>query len=216
MIMSVKFEDRPLEQVREETIDQLVMNYSHGVISEQAFERRLDSAMDAQNNIELAQLVEDLELKADATYDSIKEQEFSPHYGSGRQEATTKVISVLSSNEHGGHWTVPREITVYALLGSVELDFTDAVFQQPQVNIKVIGGLSGVKIYVPEEITLSTNVFNILGSTENKSGSLKRLQQTPHIQIEGVQILGSVEIKVKRTMKEKLVAFANSLKSTFQ
>ena len=45
--MSVKFEDRPLEKVREETIDQLVMNYGHGELSSEAFERRLDAAMDA-------------------------------------------------------------------------------------------------------------------------------------------------------------------------
>ena len=36
---SVKFEDRPLEKVREETIDQLVMNYGHGELSSEAFER---------------------------------------------------------------------------------------------------------------------------------------------------------------------------------
>ena len=31
-------------------IDQLIYNYSHGVISVEAFERRLDKAMDAQAN----------------------------------------------------------------------------------------------------------------------------------------------------------------------
>ena len=45
--MSVKVEDRPIEQVREQVIDQLIYNYSHGVISVDAFERRLDNAMDA-------------------------------------------------------------------------------------------------------------------------------------------------------------------------
>jgi len=42
------------------------------------------------------------------------------------------------------------------------------------------------------------------------------LKQAPHIRIEGFQVLGSVEVKVKRTIKEKFVAFANSLKGTFQ
>lgn len=214
--MAVKFEDRPIEQVREQTIDQLVMNYSHGIISAEAFERRLDQAMDATAHATLATLVEDLELKPDSSYDTQKQQQFAPHYGEGRVEPTENVVSVLSNNERCGRWTVPRQITVYALLGSVELDFTDAVFQQPDVSIKIIGGLSSLKIYVPEEITISTNVFNILGSTENKAPSLGHLKQSPHLGIEGLQVLGSVEIKVKRTMKEKFVAFANSLKGTFQ
>ena len=214
--MAVTFEDRPLEQVREETIDQLVMNYSHGIISAEAFERRLDAAMDATSHAQLADLVADLELKPDSSYDNIKARQFAPHYGAGRVEATENIVSILSSNERSGVWTVPRTITVYALLGSVELDFSDAIFQQPDVTIKIIGGLSSIEIFVPEEVTISTNVFNILGSTENKAPSMGHLQQPPHLKIEGTQVLGSLEIKVKRTMKEKFVAFANSLKSTFQ
>ena len=214
--MSVKFEDRPIEKVREETIDQLVMNYSHGELSAEAFERRLDQAMDATAHSQLAELVEDLELRPDTSYDSMKEQQFSPHYGEGRVLPTENVVSILSSNERCGVWTGPREITIYSLLGSVELDFTDAVFQHPDVTIKIIGGLSSLEIFVPEEITISTNVFSILGSTENKAPSMGNLKQAPHIRIEGFQVLGSVEVKVKRTIKEKFVAFANSLKGTFQ
>lgn len=214
--MSVKFEDRPIEKVREETIDQLVMNYGHGELSSEAFERRLDAAMDATEHSQLAKLVEDLELKPDTSYDSMKEQQFSPQYGDGRTQPTESVVSILSSNERTGVWTVPREITVYDFLGSVELDFTDAVFQHPDVTIKVVGLLSSLEVYVPEEVVISTNVFNILGSTENKAPSMGNLKQAPHIRIEGFQVLGSVEVKVKRTIKEKFVAFANSLKGTFQ
>ena len=43
--MTVKLEDRPLEQVKEEVIDVLVYNYSHSVISSEAFERRLDAVI---------------------------------------------------------------------------------------------------------------------------------------------------------------------------
>lgn len=153
--MSVKFEDRPLEKVREETIDQLVMNYGHGELSEEAFERRLDHAMDATEHSQLAELVEDTELKPDTSYDSMKEQQFSPHYGEGRIQPTEKVISILSSNERCGVWTVPREITIYSLLGSVELDFTDAVFQHPDVTIKIIGGLSSLEVLSLKKLPLA-------------------------------------------------------------
>lgn len=214
--MSVIFEDRPLEKVREETIDQLVMNYSHGELSAEAFERRLEQAMDATTHDQLAHLVSDLELKPDTSYDHMKAQQFQPQYGEGRVQATENVVSILSSNERCGAWTVPRQITLYSLLGSIELDFTDAVFQHPDVTIKVVGGLSSVEIFVPEEVTISTNVFSVLGSTENKAPSMGNLKQAPHIRIQGFQVLSSVEIKVKRTIKEKFVAFANSLKGTFQ
>ena len=38
--MSVAIQDRPIESVRQEVIDQLIMNYSHGEISLEAFESR--------------------------------------------------------------------------------------------------------------------------------------------------------------------------------
>ena len=61
-------EDRPIESVREEVIDQLIMNYSHGKLSHEAFERRLDKAIECQCNKEIVALVEDLELTVDKNY----------------------------------------------------------------------------------------------------------------------------------------------------
>mgnify|MGYP003661841130 FL=1 len=60
-----------------------------------------------------------------------------------------------------------------------------------------------------------SKLFSIIGSVENKSVSLNK-HQGPTITIEGKVILGSVEIKIKRTIKEKFVSFANSLKTSWQ
>ena len=42
--MSVAYRDKPIELLREEVIEQLIMNYGHGELSLGAFERRLDQA----------------------------------------------------------------------------------------------------------------------------------------------------------------------------
>ena len=55
-------------------------------------------------------------------------------------------------------------------------------------------------------------MFCILGSFENKTVSLNK-RQGPTINLEGKTVLGSVEVKVKRTIKEKFVSFANDLKA---
>ena len=47
--MPVKTEDRPLKNIREEVIDQLVMNYAHQEITLEAFEKRLDLAIDTDD-----------------------------------------------------------------------------------------------------------------------------------------------------------------------
>jgi len=98
--MSVKVEDRPIEQVREQVIDQLIYNYSHGVISVEAFERRLDKAMDAKDNSVLLTLVEDLTLNTDKQYKAEKQSQFTPNY-SAQQNSDDDITlrSILGSNE---------------------------------------------------------------------------------------------------------------------
>ena len=60
--------DKPISKLREETIDQLTLNYSHGEISLEAFERRLDEALDAETHDKLLSLTKDLDLVVDATF----------------------------------------------------------------------------------------------------------------------------------------------------
>src|SRR5262245_45946597 len=70
--MPVAPQDRPLASVREETIDQLIVNYGHGKLSLEAFERRLDQALDAKSADALLALTTDLPLKADKAYAKAK------------------------------------------------------------------------------------------------------------------------------------------------
>ena len=65
--MAVENRDRPIDVLREEVIDQLIVNYSHEELSLEAFERRLDQALASDDASELGDLVVDLELKADFT-----------------------------------------------------------------------------------------------------------------------------------------------------
>lgn len=212
--MTVKFEDRPIEQVREEAIDQLIYNYSHAVISVEAFERRLDEAMDATDNQALSELVKDLQLNTDAQYLSEKRAQFAPIYSHDSSVEKLELRCILGSNERSGLWDVPKDIYLTNVLGSIDLDFTNAKFNHQNVTVHVNCVLGSNEIFVPEHVNVVSRMFSVLGSVENKSASLNKLQG-PTITIEGKVIFGSLEIKVKRTMKEKFVGFANSLKSNW-
>ena len=102
----VKLEDRPIAQVREDVIDQLIMNYSHGVISEQAFERRLDIATNSDDHQLLAEQVADLTLLPDAKYRAMWAQSFTKPQPKAERGANAAVgdrlVSVLSSDERSG------------------------------------------------------------------------------------------------------------------
>jgi hypothetical protein len=217
--MTVPLSDRPLETVREEVIDQLILNYSHGELSADAFERRLDKAYSIDDQNQLQTLVADLPLQSDPRYHSEKQARMQPKFtASSDSTQHLQITSILSSDHRSGEWIVPKEIYLTNYLGSVELDFRNAIFTHPEVTIYVKCILGSDEIIVPENIDVITNTTNIMGyvgtnrtQLSNNSSSVQR----PKITIQGRVIGGSVEICVKKTMQEKMKQFADGLKSLF-
>lgn len=209
--MAVKLEDRPIEQVREETIDKLIVNYSHGIISAEAFERRLDEATFTESHQALVELVEDLPMDTDSQYARFKDSQFTPHYQASEGSDEERIVCVLSSEERSGRWIVPRKIVLINVLGAVKLDFSDAVFTHQEVIIEVKDLLGSLDVLVTGDINVTTKLSGFLSSTENTAPSMGG-RQAPRIRIEGLSILSSVDVTEKRTMKEKWIAFADSIK----
>jgi len=219
--MSVIIEDRPIESVREEVIDQLIMNYSHGKISHQAFERRLDNAMESQCNKEIYSLAEDLDLTVDKNYVDEKKKDFSvnyshesANYSDNSAEKLDYIVNVFSGSSRSGRWHVAKEIRAFSLFSGADIDFSDAVFCHPVVTIKYFSLFSGDNIFVPEDVNVVSKSFCIFGGVDNKA-PCNALNNSPTIIIEGLSIFSGVTIEVKRTIKEKFVAFADSLKKMF-
>lgn len=212
--MAIVIEDRPIESVREQVIDQLIMNYSHGQISHEAFERRLDEAMAAACNKVLIALTEDLELVVDDRYRETKKQDFGTNYVPGETEDVDYMINIFSGSKRGGQWKVAKEIKMLSIFSGADLDFSDALFTHPVVRIKSFSLFSGDNIYVPENINVISKAFCVFGSIDNSAPS-NADKNAPTLIVEGLAIFSGVDIKVKRTMKEKFVAFADGLKNMF-
>ncbi|PKH56735.1 hypothetical protein CXF83_06530 [Shewanella sp. Choline-02u-19] len=212
--MSVILEDRPINQVREQVIDKLIVNYSHGIISAEAFERRLDDAMASESHQALLDLVADLSMSTDAEYSSKKDQQFTPNYSNKQADDTLVISCILGNNERSGQWVVPSEIKLNNVLGETTLDFTDAIFQHQEITIKLNCILGSCKVFIPENINVICKTYCAVSSIENTAPSMAN-RQAPVITIEGKVVLGSLSVSVKHTIKEKFIAFANQLKNTF-
>lgn len=212
--MPVKLEDRPTETVREEVIDQLIMNYSHGKLSFEAFERRLDTAMNSQDNVEIASLAEDLDLQVDRDYLESKKQDFVPHYAPSEDEEVDYMVNIFGGSDRSGRWTVAREIRTLSIFGGCTLDFSEAVFTRQKTTLRVFCLFGGEEIYVPEHVNVVSKAFGIFGGVSNKAPSIAD-RNAPTLVIEGVAIFGGVDIRLKKTIKEKFVAFADSMRNMF-
>lgn len=212
--MPVKLEDRPIETVKEEVIDVLVYNFSHGFISDEAFERRLDNVIETTSHQEMVKQIEDLDATPSDEIKKHKEQQFSVHYSDSPIDDTDTIVNILGGNDRTGQWAVPKVIRVFSLLGGASIDFTDARFTSPNVKIQLFSLFSGDNIYVPEGVNIVTKAFCIAGGIDNKAPSIAS-RQAPTLTIEGLVIFGGLDIKVKTTIKEKFVAFANQMKTMF-
>lgn len=210
--MPVKLEDRPIEQVKEEVIDVLIHNFSHGIISSEAFERRLDAVIETTQHQVMMDQIKDLDAAPNDDIKKQKEAQFSVNYAQQSADDSEKMLSILGETDRSGIWTVPRELKVFTLLGNSTIDFTNARFSGPNVTIKVYSLLGSDKIYIPENVNVVSKAFCILGSTRNKAPSIAS-KQAPTITVEGVVILSELSIKIKTTMKESFVAFANKMKA---
>jgi hypothetical protein len=212
--MTVILEDRPIENVREEVIDTLIYNYSHGVISSEAFERRLDQAMASQNHQEIVNLAADLKKTTDSEFTSQKERQFNVNYAAGDNDETDTIVNIFGGSGRSGQWIVPSEIRIITIFGGADIDFTDAIFTTPNVTIKILCMFGGDNIYVPENVNIVSKAFCIFGGIDNSAPSIAS-RQAPTLTIEGLVLFGGLDVKIKRTIKEKFVAFANQMKTMF-
>lgn len=214
--MPVKIEDRPLKNIREEVIDQLVMNYAHQEITLEAFENRLDLAMDTEDRSVLLEQVADLDLKTDNQYQKTKADKLSrdKHYFDNDSDDHEKIVRILSSSVQNGPWITGEKISVTSILSDFTLDFTEAVFNFPVVHIRMFSLLTSDTIYVPEGVRVIYKASSYLSSINTRVfGSTDENART--IVIHGNCILSRMDIKIRVTMKEKWLRFADGVKDLF-
>jgi hypothetical protein len=215
--MPVNPQDRPIESLREQTVDQLIMNYGHGRLSREAFERRLDEALDAKTADKLVELTRDLDLKADKDYTAQKKAELgirvdpSAAVDSGEVET---MINIFGGTTRRGAWDVPHEIKMINVFGGCELDFSDARFTTKTTRVMMFCMFGGASFRVREGMRVQSKAICIFGGVDNRAGSTTD-PDAPMLIIEGIALFGGADIKIKKTPKQRFQEFANTLRSMF-
>ena len=215
--MAADHQHRPVDTVREEVIDQLIVNYGHGELSVGAFEDRLDKALASDDAGELGELVADLEMKTDKGYEEQKraELDLKSTYDYGPASEIEYAINVFGGSDRSGAWNVPKEIRMLNLFGGGDIDFSEARFTHPTVRIKMLTLFGGASIYVREDINTVSKIVSIFGGTDNSAPS-SRSSDAPVVIVEGLVMFGGVGIEVKRSVKEVFIDFANRIRGIQQ
>ncbi|MBX3705269.1 MAG: DUF1707 and DUF2154 domain-containing protein [Pseudomonadales bacterium] len=209
--MPTRTEDTPIDTLREATIDRLIVNYGHGKLSLEAFERRLDAALEAAAHEQLTALTADLDLEVDAGYTQRKAARLGPAEEQPDDPDVGWVVSIFGGNDRKGPWTVPEELRIVTLFGGSTIDFTDARFTSRTVRVRIFCMFGGDDIYVPPHANVTANVFCLFGGVSNKAPGNPD-PEAPRIAVNGFVMFGGTDIKVRKSLKARLREFADGLR----
>jgi hypothetical protein len=162
---------------------------AEGRLSAEEHSDRLDAIYAAKTHAELVPLLADL-----------------PDHPGGAAPAATaadrprrsaKIIAVLGGASRKGIWHPEPVTCVVTVLGGAELDFREAVLPGREITLRAVSVLGGVEVTVPPEMRVIDNGFAVLGGREITGGGEAVTEESPVLRIEGVAVLGGIEVKRK-------------------
>src|SRR5258705_1863289 len=157
---------------RERVVEVLKRQFASDELTLADFERRLQHVYSATTPQELAAITEDL--PAD-------------------QGADAKITALFSGQERKLTGVVPRELSLRARIGYVELDLTGATFQPGVTTIDVRTFMGYVEMHLPAGVRVETEGRALFGYFSTK-GSGPEGKTTSVVRITGRAALGYAEI----------------------
>ncbi|MFG2193091.1 DUF1707 domain-containing protein [Streptomyces sp. NPDC048639] len=110
---------------------------------------------------------------------------------------TVNLVAVFSASVRRGRWRVGGRTNAFSCFGSVEIDLTEAVFEQQQVVINATSVFGSVEIRVPENVTLRGSGTGVFGNVEVDTQESAE-PGAPVVVVSGWAVFGSIEARPKR------------------
>jgi hypothetical protein len=187
---------------RERVADVLRQAAGDGRLTMEELDERLDAVYAAKTYAELEPITKDLPLSGTAHVPAPARApvDYVPRVGG--EPSSHAAIAILGGFSRKGDWVVPREFTAVAILGGGEIDMREARFAEPVVTIHAVTIMGGIEITVPEDVTVQVTGVGIMGAFEHTSMG-DGPPGAPKIIINGVAVMGGVEVKRKPPKKPK-------------
>lgn len=195
---------------RQKVIDRLQFAYANDYLDQDDFEKRLDLATNTRNRDILAELVDDIpEIGQHPNKAHAPAAPFSGvDVNRGEVTESEKIISIFSGAVRKGKWHPPRHLRIVAVMGGIELDFSEAIMPPGGTEIEVFCVMGGLDIRVPEGIHVDARPVAIMGGVDNHAHYTAN-PGGPTVKIRGFVFMGGVDIKPPR--KQYFRKFLNSM-----
>ncbi|MFG2717421.1 DUF1707 domain-containing protein [Streptomyces sp. NPDC048416] len=107
------------------------------------------------------------------------------------------LVAIFSASTRKGRWRVGRRTNVFSLFGSVDIDLTEALFEQRLTVINATAIFGNVDVRVPENLSLRGNGTGIFGNFEVHTLEADD-PEAPVVVVNGYSVFGNIEARPKR------------------
>lgn len=189
-----------------ERVAQVLHNaMAEGRLTVNELEERLDKVYAAKTFGDLEPVVRDLPVGNQARSLAVPMPVAPPPSNRiGGRGTSSNAVAIMSGSVRKGVWTVPPTFTSFALMGGVEIDLTEARFEDGETTIQAFALMGGIDIYVPEDIAVQVNGTGFMGAFENHATNQAQPRPgTPLVKITGLAVWGGVDVKYRKKSKKQ-------------
>ncbi|AZQ73298.1 DUF1707 and DUF2154 domain-containing protein [Streptomyces luteoverticillatus] len=174
---------------------------AEGRLTAEEHAERVGAAYEAKTVGELEPLVRDLPVGARHAAAPAPARPYDASVRPAASEAES-LVAVFAGATRKGRWRPRPRTNVFALFGGVDIDLTEAVFEQREIVINVNCVFGGVEIKVPENVSVhgaGTGVFGAFDVRTSESPD----PDAPVVVVTGMAVFGGVEAKTRRGKRLK-------------
>ena len=189
---------RASDAERRATIERLKQASVEGRITLDELGQRITLVHAARTRDELAQLTIDLpdDPAAPAT------RPLAPRAVSRPPVLST--VAVMGSSERTGAWRVAESSHVISVMGSCKLDLRQAALTAPVTTVQAWIVMGSLDVIVPPGMVVEMDAVAVMGSKSVKVAVAPPPAGAPVLRISGVVLMGSVTVKDKLSVAERL------------
>jgi Domain of unknown function (DUF1707)/Cell wall-active antibiotics response 4TMS YvqF len=192
---------------RERVAEALREAYAEGRLTAEEHAERVDAVYASKTMGDLVPLTRDLPAHSEVHRSSPTAAPASSARPSrsdlppARQE-DPKMIAVFGGAERRGRFRAGALLRAVAVFGGVEIDLSEAVFDQPELVIHCTAVFGGVDIKVPDHVTLRGGGVGIFGGSDVKQQEGEG-PSAPVVTVRTVCVFGGVSAERKKSSKLK-------------
>ncbi len=190
-----KYDHGPTKIERNNVIERLEHSFAQNLLDIDVYEKRMEIAVNTASKRELLSLIEDLPVPTETNKQSSSFDRILLNLGEIKDYDVT--LALLSGATRKGLWYPPKRMKVVAIMGGVDLDYSQAQIPPGVSNIDIFALMGGVNIFVPEGVNVEVTGIPIMGGIDNRAASSGKLG-APTIKVNAITLMGGLDIKVKR------------------